>query len=57
MFDVFDFDPDFVPLDDRLTETALACGEHSGLVLDALRTGDWSAVDALPEPRESRVAA
>ena len=40
------------PPDPREVETALSLHEHSALVLEALRSGDWSAVDALPEPRE-----
>jgi hypothetical protein len=36
--------------DPRLVETALSLHEHSELVLEALRTQDWSKVDALPDP-------
>jgi hypothetical protein len=36
-------------LDPVLIETALSLGEHRELVLEAMRTGRWDAVDALPE--------
>jgi hypothetical protein len=43
-----DSDAQTPPLDPRELETALSLGDTRDLVLDAMRTGDWRAVDALP---------
>jgi hypothetical protein len=48
MFRDIDSDSLPPPLDPRELETALSLGDTRDLVLDALRSGDWSAVDALP---------
>lgn len=40
------------PPDPRELETALELGSHRELVLEAMRTGDWRAVDALPDPSD-----
>jgi hypothetical protein len=40
------------PPDPREVETALELGQHRELVLEAMRTGCWDAVDAIPEPSE-----
>jgi len=42
--------PQTAPPDPRLIETALACGAHREMLLEAIRTQDWSAIDSLPEP-------
>jgi hypothetical protein len=50
MLEEFEFVEDVFQLDQRLIETALACGPDRELLLEAIRTGNWSCVTALPEP-------
>jgi hypothetical protein len=46
---IHDSAPETPTLDPRELETALSLGEHREIVLEAMRTNDWRAVDALPE--------